>query len=159
MVVINPLAVWAERLADRHARCPTHMGAGINGRVKHAEFSDFPFSGRSCRGGRHGRGISVERNPRQTVQAARRQVRRVKRSTGRLLIAGLGFSVAYFFDAAQGRARRKQIVGVIRRAHGSKVAVKAPHPAPDLPRIGRADLGPRATFQRVAAGIRASARV
>ena len=65
--------------------------------------------------------------------------------------------MAYFFDAAQGRARRKQFVAVVRRARGPKVAAPADHP--DVPRIGRADLGPRATFQRAADGVRAGARV
>lgn len=101
----------------------------------------------------------MARDPSQTVQAARRHLHQVKRSTGRLLIAGLGFSAAYFFDAAQGRARRKQIVDLIRWARRSRVAANADHPVPDLPHIGGADLGPRATFQRAADGIRASARV
>jgi hypothetical protein len=74
-------------------------------------------------------------------------------------MGGLGFSLAYFFDAAQGRARRKQMVDALRRAAGAEVAVRAPRPARDLPRIARADLGPRATFQRAADGIRTSARV
>lgn len=89
----------------------------------------------------------------------RREVHRVKRSTGRLLMAGLGFSVAYFFDATQGRARRQQIVALVRRTRQSEVVASAEHQAPDVPRIGRSDLGPRATFQRAADGIRASARV
>jgi hypothetical protein len=80
----------------------------------------------------------------------------VRRSTARLLIAGLGFSVAYFFDAAQGRARRKQLVGVIRRVRGSRVAARADHPVPEVSRVGRADLGPRATSPRAADGIRAN---
>ncbi|MGA2305984.1 MAG: hypothetical protein ABSH29_17655 [Acidimicrobiales bacterium] len=104
----------------------------------------------------------MERDPSRTVQAARRRVHRVKRSAGRLLVAGLGFSVAYFLDAAQGRSRRKQVVDVFRRVRRSMLsadAAKADHPVPDVPRIGRADLGPRATFQRAADGIRASARV
>jgi hypothetical protein len=103
--------------------------------------------------------MSVARDPSQTVQAARRRVHRVKRSTGRLLIAGLGFSVAYFFDAAQGRDRRQKTMEVIRRVRRSKAAAKVGHPVPELPRISRADLAPRATFQRAADGIRASARV
>ena len=74
-------------------------------------------------------------------------------------MAGLGFAVAYFFDAAQGRARRQQIVDMIRRARGETVAAPASRPTHDLPRIGRADLGPRATFQRAADGIRSSARI
>jgi hypothetical protein len=71
----------------------------------------------------------------------------------------LGFSVAYFFDATSGRARRKQVVDVVRRVRRSKATLKNEQPAPDLPRIGRADLGPRATFQRATDGIRISARV
>jgi hypothetical protein len=65
--------------------------------------------------------------------------------------------MAYFFDAAQGRARRKQVVAVIRRFRGSKVAAGSGEPQPDVPRIDRADLGPRATFQRAADGIRGGA--
>jgi hypothetical protein len=104
----------------------------------------------------------VERDPSRTVEAARRRVHRVKRSSGRLLFAGLGFSVAYFLDAARGRARRKQVVDVVRRIRRSKLtadAAKEDRAAADLPRIGRADLGPRATFQPASDGIRASARV
>jgi len=99
----------------------------------------------------------VARDPSRTIQATRTEVHRVKRSSGRLLVAGLGFSVAYFFDAAQGRARRKQFVAMVRRARGLKVAAPADHP--DVPGIDRADLAPRATFQRAADGIRAGARV
>jgi hypothetical protein len=101
----------------------------------------------------------VERDPSRTVQTVRREVHRVKRSTGRLLVAGLGFSVAYFFDATQGRARRKQIVAVVRRAWESEVVGSAQHPLSDVPQLGGPDLGPRATFQRAAEGIRASARL
>ena len=133
------------------------MGAGINGRVKHGLFSDLPALGITRRGGDTG-GISVAPDPSHIVQGARRHLHRAKRSTGRLLIAGLGFSAAYFFDATQGRARRKQIVGLIRRAQGAKMAAKADHPRRDLPRIGR-DMGPRATFHRPADGIRASTPV
>jgi hypothetical protein len=104
----------------------------------------------------------VEREPRQIIQAGRRRVHRVERSAGRLLIAGLGFSVAYFLDAAQGRARRKQVVDVVRRLRRSAPtpdAAGADRAAADLPRIGRADLGPRSTVQRATEAIRAGARV
>jgi hypothetical protein len=101
----------------------------------------------------------VARDPSATVQAAWRQVRRAKRSSGRLFIAGLGFSVAYFFDGAQGRARRKQVVDMVRRVRRSKAAIETAHSAPELPRIGRSDVGPRATFQRAADGIDVTSRV
>ena len=88
--------------------------------------------------------------------------RRHKRSTGRLLFAGLGFSAAFFLDAAQGRARRKQVADVLRRIRRSRRApdaAEADRAAAELPRFGRADHGPRATFQRASDGIRAGARV
>jgi hypothetical protein len=74
-----------------------------------------------------------------------------------VLIAGLGFSAAYFFDATQGRARRQRLVGVIRRARRSGMANADDH-SRDLPRIGR-DPGPKGTFQPPADGNRASTRV
>jgi hypothetical protein len=79
-----------------------------------------------------------------------------------LLFAGLGFSVAYFLDAAQGPARRKQVADAFRRLRPSRRAVdaaKADRAAADQPRIGWANLGPQATFQRAADGVRAGARV
>ena len=98
----------------------------------------------------------MERDPSRTVQAARRQVHRVKRSTGRLLVAGLGFSVAYFLDPSQGRARRKQMFGLLQRAREPHLAAEAERSAPDVPRIGQAaEAGPGATFQKAADGIRA----
>jgi hypothetical protein len=73
-------------------------------------------------------------------------------------MAGIGFSVAYFLDAAQGRARRKRVIDLIRRARASHAAATVDQAAPDLLRIGQGDLGPRPTFQRAADGIRASVR-
>jgi len=70
--------------------------------------------------------------------------------------------VAYFLDAAQGRARRKQVVDVFRRVRRSKLtadAAKKDRAAADLPRIGGADPGPGATFQRAADGIHAGTSV
>ena len=108
----------------------------------------------------NGRGTSVGKDRSQSVRSVRVHAYRVKRSTGRLLCAGLGFSVAYFLDAARGRARRKQVADVLRRVRRSTLtadAAKEDRAAAALPRIGRADLGPRATFQRASDGIRASA--
>jgi hypothetical protein len=100
----------------------------------------------------------VEQDPSRTVQAARRRIHRVKRSTGRVLVAGLGFSAAYFFDPAQGRARRAKYVGMVRRMSGRREAATTELPEPDVPKIGRADLGHRATFQRAADGVGTGAR-
>lgn len=82
------------------------------------------------------------------------------RSAGRLLFAGLGFSLAYFLDAAQGPARRKQVADVFRRVRRSEItnAAQDDRAAAELPRIGWADTGPRATFQRAADGIRVGGR-
>ncbi len=109
----------------------------------------------------NGRGQSVGRDPNQAVRSVRAHANRVKRSTGRLLLVGLGFSVAYFLDAARGRARRKQVADVVRRVRRSTLTTDAAKEdrAADLPRIGRAGLVPRATFQRASDGIRASSRV
>jgi hypothetical protein len=78
-----------------------------------------------------------------------------------LLFAGLGFSLAYFLDTAQGPARRKQVADVCHRLRRSDItrAEKDDRAAADLPRIGWADTGPRATFQRAADGIRVGGRV
>ena len=103
----------------------------------------------------------MERDPSRTVEAARRRIHRVERSVGRLLFAGVGFSMAYFLDAGRGRARRQQVVEVFRLARRSPpfaAAAEADRATADLPRIGWADLGPRATFQRAADGVRAGAR-
>jgi hypothetical protein len=103
----------------------------------------------------------VGRGASQSVRWVRFRARLDKRSTGRLLFAGLGFAVAYFLDAAQGRARRKQVADVFRRVRRSELtsdAVKDDRAVADLPRIGWADTRPRATFQRAADGIRLSGR-
>jgi hypothetical protein len=103
----------------------------------------------------------VGRDASQSVRSVGLHAHPGMRSAGRLLCAGLGFSVAYFLDAAQGRARRKQAADVLRRVRRSTPAadaVKDDRAAADLPRIGWADTGPRATFQRAADGIRVGGR-
>jgi hypothetical protein len=49
-------------------------------------------------------------DPKGTFESARGQAHRARKSVGRLVVSGLGFSVAYFFDPDHGSARRKQAV-------------------------------------------------
>ncbi len=62
-------------------------------------------------------------DPKGTFESARGHAHRARKSTGRLVISGLGFSVAYFFDPDHGSARRKQameVVNHVRRAQGRR---------------------------------------
>jgi hypothetical protein len=52
-------------------------------------------------------------DPKGTYEAARGHAHRARKSTGRLVVSGLGFSVAYFFDPDHGSARRKHAIEVI----------------------------------------------
>jgi hypothetical protein len=60
----------------------------------------------------------------ETERAVTRRVRHAKRSAGRLLVSGIGFSAAYFLDPDHGAARRKQAVDVLRRAKRSRQEAK-----------------------------------
>jgi hypothetical protein len=42
-------------------------------------------------------------------------MRRVRRTTGRLLVSALGFGVAYYMDTENGEARRKRLQQWLRR--------------------------------------------
>jgi hypothetical protein len=42
-------------------------------------------------------------------------LRGARKAAGRLAISGIGFSVAYFFDADHGQARRQQAMDLIAR--------------------------------------------
>ena len=100
------------------------------------------------------------RDARQSVWSVGLYAHLAMRSAGRLLFAGLGFSLAYFLDTAQGPARRKQVADLVRRVRRSEItnAAQDDRAAADLPRIGWADTGPRPTFQRAADGIRVGGR-
>ena len=43
------------------------------------------------------------------ISSAIRQARRVRRTTGRLVVSGLGFGLAYYFDMENGAERREQL--------------------------------------------------
>jgi hypothetical protein len=50
------------------------------------------------------------------LQAAARQARRAKRTSGRVVLTALGFGLAYYFDTANGPARRRQLREHVRTA-------------------------------------------
>ncbi len=78
-------------------------------------------------------------DPKGTFEAARSHVHRARKSTGRLLVSGLGFSVAYFFDPAHGSARRKQAIEVVNQVRKAGAHVKSRRSQPSAPT--RADAG------------------
>ena len=45
----------------------------------------------------------------QLLRSATRRARRARRTTGRIVVSALGFGMAYYFDAENGHARRKQL--------------------------------------------------
>ena len=47
-------------------------------------------------------------DPKETLGAVRVRTRKAKKTAGRLLVSGLGFSAAYFLDPDHGHARRKR---------------------------------------------------
>jgi hypothetical protein len=71
----------------------------------------------------------------QHVQSANRRVRRVRRSTGRILAVALGFGIAHYFDPENGDARRRRLAASVRRAArvvDSRLASEAGDPPPAL---------------------------
>jgi hypothetical protein len=97
----------------------------------------------------------VTSEPKEMRAAAKGRVQRTKKSAGRLLLSGIGFSAAYFFDTEHGRARRQQawdMVDHIRKSRAAKVGRSergVETPASD---------GARAPFQRSVEGPRSAAR-
>jgi hypothetical protein len=93
--------------------------------------------------------------PKETRAAAKGRVQRTKKSAGRLLLSGIGFSAAYFFDAEHGRARRQQAWDVVDHVRKSRAA-KGGHgePAGKTPAVDES----RPPFQRSANGPRSAAR-
>jgi hypothetical protein len=67
----------------------------------------------------HGKGQAL-------MSSAIKQARRVRRTTGRLVVSGLGFGLAYFFDAENGGARREQLRRSLRRTAFTIDSVWAP---------------------------------
>jgi hypothetical protein len=94
-------------------------------------------------------------DPRNALHTARAKAGRTRKTAGRLMVSGLGFSAAYFFDAEHGQARRRQawdLVDHIRRSRQSARASVAGRVAPP-----RASPPPRSVGERSANGVRATA--
>ncbi len=72
-------------------------------------------------------------DPRGTFEAARGHAHRARRSTGRLVISGLGFSVAYFLDPDHGSARRKQAMAMVNQMRKATAQVKSRRSQPPAP--------------------------
>jgi hypothetical protein len=62
--------------------------------------------------------------PKETLAAAKSRAHRTKKSAGRLLVSGIGFSAAYFLDSEHGKARRQQAWDLIDHVWRSRVASK-----------------------------------
>jgi hypothetical protein len=63
-------------------------------------------------------------DPKGTYEAARGHAHSARKSAGRVVLSGLGFSVAYFFDRDHGSARRKQAVEVVNHLRRATAVVK-----------------------------------
>jgi hypothetical protein len=102
--------------------------------------------------------MSVARDAQHAVDTGGRRAHRATKSTGRLLTATVGFSVAYFLDRESGPARRAHVLDLVRRPlHLRDEPASVPADL-DLPRIGLAQADCRPTFQRAVEDIRAIAR-
>jgi hypothetical protein len=86
----------------------------------------------------------------ELISSTIRHARRARRTTGRLLVSGFGFGLAYYFDSENGAARREQLRGVLRRTALTIDSVWAPETGdpppvftPLLRGLGAEDYEPR----------------
>jgi hypothetical protein len=97
--------------------------------------------------------------PKETLGAARSHARKAKKTAGRLLVSGIGFSAAYFLDPDHGQARRKKALGFIDHLLRSR-ADSARGNGADLTAVPArvADEDSRATFRGTVNGMTAPVR-
>jgi hypothetical protein len=96
----------------------------------------------------------VTSDPKEMRTPAKGRVQRTKKSAGRLLLSGIGFSAAYFLDAEHGRVRRQQAWNMVDRVRISRARKRGQaEPAVVTPAV-EASPSP---FQRSANGPRAAA--
>jgi hypothetical protein len=94
-------------------------------------------------------------NPRDVLHAARTTARRTRKSAGRLVVSGLGFSAAYFLDAEHGKARRQQVWDLVDHVRRSRRSTKVAAPPPGAPPAAVGPPGP--VVDRSVNGVRATA--
>lgn len=76
----------------------------------------------------------------ELVSSASRRIRRGRKTTGRIVVSALGFSVAYYFDTENGAVRRKRLHDLLRRTvHNieSGLAPEVGDPPPVFPPVLR----------------------
>jgi hypothetical protein len=96
-------------------------------------------------------------DPKGTVEAARGHAHSARKSAGRVVLSGLGFSVAYFFDPDHGSARRKQAVEVVNHLRRATARVKTRRSRQTPPASTKAAPSVAASFSGAMNGVRASA--
>lgn len=104
-------------------------------------------------------------DPKESLGAARSRAHKAKKTAGRLLVSGIGFSAAYFLDPDHGQARRKQAFGLIdhlirSRAGSAQAKGSAGGKGADLTAIPTAapNAETRQTFRGAANGVPSAAR-
>lgn len=60
------------------------------------------------------------------TESAIRHVRRARKTTGRFVVSAFGFGLAYYLDAENGAARRRQLHRLLRRTAATLDSVLAP---------------------------------
>ena len=65
-------------------------------------------------------------NRQRLTTSAIRHARRVRRTTGRVVVSAFGFGVAYYLDMENGAERRRQLQRVLRRTATTLNSVLAP---------------------------------
>jgi hypothetical protein len=94
-------------------------------------------------------------DPKRALHTASARAQRTRKTAGRLMISGLGFSAAYFFDAEHGKARRQQLWDLVDHFRLSRQAAKrSPGGQGAPPLVGS---HPGAPVERSANGVRATA--
>lgn len=109
-------------------------------------------------GWRHGNEAdAVAIDPKGTLEAARGHAHSARKSAGRVVLSGLGFSVAYFFDPDHGSARRKQAVEVVNHLRRAAALVKTRRTQQTPPTATMAAPSLAAPLRGSTNGVRASA--
>jgi hypothetical protein len=72
----------------------------------------------------------MHRQRREVLRAGTRRAKRVKRTSGRILVSALGFGLAYYFDTENGLGRRRRLSDRLRATARKIDGLFAPDGAP-----------------------------